>query len=69
MVKFNINTKGKKVVFYNIETQENLTFNSGPMGEREAALKMRISRNTITKHVISKEPWDKYIISFILKKK
>jgi hypothetical protein len=33
---------------------------------RDAALKMSISRHTINKHVLSKEPWGKYIISFII---
>ena len=58
----NIKTKGKKVVFTNLETQEILTF----ISMRDAALKMNISRNTINKHVLSKEPWGKYKISFII---
>ena len=61
-VNFNIKTKGKKVIFSNIETEEVLTF----VSMRDAALKMSISRHTINKHVLSKEPWGKYIISFII---
>ena len=51
-VNFNIQTKGKKVVFTNIETEEILTF----VSMRDASLKMKISRNTINQHVLSKKP-------------
>lgn len=52
MVDFNIKTKGKKVVFTNIETPEVLTF----VSIRDAALKMDISRRQINKYILSKEP-------------
>lgn len=61
IVDFNIKTKGKKVVFTNIETPEVLTF----VSIRDAALKMDISRRQINKYILSKEPWGKYKISFI----
>lgn len=50
--KKNIKTKANKVVLTNLETQEILTF----ISMRDAALKMNISRKTINKHVLSKEP-------------
>ena len=62
VVNFNIITKGNKVVLTNLETPEVLTF----VSMRDAALNMNISRNTINKHVLSKEPWGKYIISVIV---
>ena len=62
MVNFNIKTKGKKVVFTSLETEEILTF----VSMRDASLKMNISRNTINQHVLSKKPWGIYIISFII---
>lgn len=43
MANFNILTKGKKVVFTNIETHETLSF----VSIRDAALKMSVGRNTI----------------------
>ena len=43
MANFNILTKGKKVIFTNIETNEKLEFFS----IREASTLMRVSRNTI----------------------
>jgi group I intron endonuclease len=43
LANFNILTKGNKIVFTNLETQETLKFFS----IREAALNMKISRNTI----------------------
>jgi group I intron endonuclease len=52
MVNFNIKTKGKKVVFTSLETEEILTF----VSMRDASLKMNISRNTINQHVLSKKP-------------
>jgi group I intron endonuclease len=52
IVNFNIKTKGKKVVFINIETPEVLTF----VSIRDAALKMDISRRQINKYILSKEP-------------
>lgn len=52
VVNFNIITKGNKVVLTNLETPEVLTF----VSMRDAALNMNISRNTINKHVLSKEP-------------
>lgn len=61
MVKFNVLTKSKKVVFTNIETNERLIFNSF----RDASLNMKISRNTIKKYIISKEIYGKYKISLI----
>jgi group I intron endonuclease len=51
-VDFNIKTKGKKVVFTNIETPEVLTF----VSIRDAALKLDISRRQINKYILSKEP-------------
>lgn len=60
VINFNIKTKGKKVVFTNIETQEVLTF----VSMREAALKINISRKQINKCVLSQNPWGEYIISF-----
>ena len=59
MANFNILTKSKKIVFTNIETQEIFTF----VSMREASLKMNISRNTITKYLLSKEVYGKYKIS------
>lgn len=59
MANFNILTKGKKVVFTNIETHETLSFAS----LREASLKMNISRNTINKYILSQEVYGKYKIS------
>lgn len=50
MANFNISTKGKKIVFTNIETREILTFSS----MREASLKMHISRNTMKKYLLSR---------------
>ena len=49
MAKFNVLTKSKKIVFTNIETQEIFTF----VSMREASLKMNISRNTISKYLLS----------------
>lgn len=61
MANFNIKTKGKKIVFTNIETQEILTF----VSMRDAALNMKISRNTISKYLMSQEVWGKYKISLL----
>ena len=60
MAKFNVSTKGKKVVFTNIETNEKLSF----LSFREAALKMKISRNTLKKYELSGKPYGIYKISF-----
>ena len=59
MIKFNVLTKSKKVVFTNIETNEKLVFNSF----RDASLNMKISRNTINKYLVSKEIYGKYKIT------
>jgi len=59
MSNFNILTKGKKIVFTNIETQETLSF----VSIRDAALKMKMGRNTIKKYILNKEVFGKYIIS------
>jgi len=61
MAKFNVLTKSKKIVFTNIETQEIFTF----VSMREASLKMNISRNTISKYLLSKEVYGKYKISLV----
>lgn len=61
MANFNILTKGRKIVFTNIETQEVLTF----ISMRDAALKMNISRNTNTKYLSSQEVYGKYKISLV----
>ncbi len=61
MADFNIKTKGKKIVFTNIETQEILSFAS----MRDAVLKMKTSRYTINKHLRSQEIWTKYKISLV----
>ena len=58
MANFNILTKGKKVVFTNIETQETFSF----VSIRDAALKMKIGRNTIKKYILNKEVFGKYRI-------
>ena len=55
---FNILTKGKKVVFTNIETQVTFSF----VSIRDAALKMKIGRNTIKKYILNKEVLGKYRI-------
>lgn len=51
MANLNVSTKGKKLVFTNIETQETIKF----LSLRDAAAKMKISRNTIVKYLKSKE--------------
>lgn len=61
MANFNILTKGRKIVFTNIETQEVLTF----ISMRDAVLKMNIGRNTITKYLSSQEVYGKYKISLV----
>ena len=61
LVKFNVLTKSKKVVFTNIETNERLVFNSF----RDASLNMKISRNTINRYLSSKEIYGKYRITLI----
>lgn len=61
MANFNILTKGRKIVFTNIETQQVITF----ISIRDAALKMNISRNTINKYLASKEVYGKYKISLV----
>jgi predicted DNA-binding protein (UPF0251 family) len=61
MANFNIRTKGRKIVFTNIETQEVITF----ISMRDAALKMNISRNTIKKYLASREVYGKYKISLV----
>jgi len=59
---FNVRTKGKKVLFIDLESKETLNFSS----MREAALNMKIGRNTIKKHILSQEPYlGKYLISII----
>lgn len=61
MANFNILTKGKKVVFTNIETKETLTF----LSMKDAALKMKMSSNTIKKYALNNEVYNnKYKISF-----
>lgn len=57
----NILSKGQKVVFTNKETNETFSFASF----REASLKMKISRDTIRKYILSKEVYGKYKISLI----
>jgi biotin operon repressor len=52
-------TKSKKLIFTNIETNETLHFSSF----RDAALKMKMSRNTISKHIKNQEPFGIYKIS------
>jgi len=60
MAKFNVSTKGTKVVFTHIDTQETLCFYS----IRDAALNMKISRYTLKKYIQSKQVYNnKYIIS------
>lgn len=59
MVKFNIETKSKKILFTDIETKEVLSFNS----MRNAALEMKISRNTIMKYLLNRKAYGKYIIT------
>lgn len=61
MAKFNILTKGKKVIFTNIDTNETLSFPSF----RDASLKMNVYRNTIKKYILSKKIYGKYKISLI----
>jgi group I intron endonuclease len=61
VVNFNIRTKGKKVVFTNLETQEIFIF----VSIRDAALKMKLDRRTINKYILSQEPLGKYKISFL----
>lgn len=58
---FNILSKGQKVVFTNKETNETFSFASF----REASLKMKISRDTIRKYILSKKVYGKYKISLI----
>ena len=60
MAKFNVLTKGKKIVFINLETDEKLFFDS----IRDASLNMKISRNTISKYILSQRSYGKYIITF-----
>ena len=61
MANFNILTKGKKVIFTNIETNEKLEFFS----MREASTLMRVSRNTILIYLKSQKLYrGKYKISF-----
>ena len=60
MAKFNVLTKGKKIVFINLETDEKLFFAS----IRDASLNMKISRNTISKYILSQRSYGKYIITF-----
>ena len=43
MANFNVLTKSKKLMFTNVETHEIIRFDSF----RDAALEMKISRNTI----------------------
>lgn len=59
MSNFNILTKGKKVVFINIETQEIFSF----VSIRDAALNMKMGRNTIKKYNLNKKVFGKYRIS------
>ena len=59
MAKFNVLTKSKKLIFTNIETNDTLHFSSF----RDAALKMKMSRNTISKHIKNQEPFGIYKIS------
>jgi group I intron endonuclease len=59
MVKFYIETKSKKILFTNIETKEVLSFNS----MRDAALEMKVSRNTITKYILNRKAYGKYKIT------
>jgi len=61
LANFNVSTKGKKVVFTNINTNETLSFAS----LREAALAMKISRNTITKFALNQKVYGIYRISII----
>ena len=57
---FNRWSKGKKVNFTNIETDTNLEFSSW----REAAVKLKISRNTIKKFINTSNLFkEKYLIS------
>jgi group I intron endonuclease len=60
IINFNIQTKGKKVVFTNLEKENFLTF----VSIRDASLKMNISRYAINRHILSKKPWGKYLITF-----
>lgn len=60
MAKFNVLTKGKNIVFINLETDEKFFFNSF----RDASLNMKISRNTISKYILSKKSYGKYRITF-----
>lgn len=48
---FNRLTKSKKIFIKNIETGEISTFNSRPIGEREASNTLNISRSTISKYM------------------
>jgi group I intron endonuclease len=61
MANFNILTKGTKIVFTNLETQETLKF----VSMRGAALNMKISRNTIKKYILNKKVFGKYLISLV----
>lgn len=61
MAKFNVLTKSKKLVFTNVETQEIIKF----VSFRDAADKMKISRNTIKKHLNSEELYGKYKITLV----
>jgi group I intron endonuclease len=59
MANFNVLTKSKKLVFTNVETHETIRFASF----RDAALKMKVSRNTISKYIKSQKPYGKYKIT------
>jgi len=68
-------TKSIKLEFFNIETHETIKFLSTPFvfififikikikRARDAAIEMKISRNTIKKCLNSKKPYGKYMIT------
>ena len=64
LAEFN-KSRGKKVVFINIETQEEKRF----VSIREAARNMNTYRRKIDKHILSGELWGKYKIKLIEKVK
>lgn len=61
IAKFNVSTKSKKLVFTNKETQQAIKF----LSFRDAALAMKISRNTIAKCLENKKSYGKYEITLV----
>jgi group I intron endonuclease len=59
MARFNILTKSKKLIFTNTVNNEVIKFSS----YRDAALKMKMSRNTISKHLANQKLYGNYKIT------